>query len=214
MSGAAIRLMVVDDHEVLRQGLRFMLRNEADLIIVAEAMDGRAALENLQAVQPDVLLLDVKMPGMDGLETLRNIRVRWPDLPVLIFTMFDDPEYVEEALECGASGYLLKSVTREELLRAVRAVSSGAGYLQAEITRPLLERFARSTTTREMPQLRPRELEVLELLAEGLPNKEIARRLGITEATVKGHLSQLYDKLGAADRAHAVALALRNRLID
>ena len=212
--GPAVRLMVVDDHEVLRQGLRFMLRNEAEFAIVAEAADGRAALESLQSMRPDVLLLDLKMPGIDGLEILGRIREQWPELPVLIFTMYDDPEFVEEALRCGASGYLLKSVSREELLRAIRAVASGAGYLQAEITRPVRARFARTAPMGEYPRLSPRETEVLELLAEGLANKQIARRLGLTEATVKGYLSQLFEKLGAADRAHAVALALRSRLID
>lgn len=209
-----VHLMVVDDHEVLRQGLRFMLRNEGDLEIVGEAADGAEALDRIEHVRPDVVLLDVKMPNLDGLQTLRAIRERWANLPVLIFTVYDDPEYVEEALRCGASGYVLKSVTREELLRAVRAVSAGAGYLQAEITRPVLERFAREAPPPLTARLSPRETEVLRLLAAGLANKQIAHQLGISETTVKGYLSQLFEKLGAADRAHAVALALRTRLID
>ena len=212
--GPVVRLMVIDDHEVLRQGLRFMLRNETDLVIVDEEPDGASALRVLESVCPDVLLLDLSMPGIGGLETLTMIRDGWPTLPVLVFTMYDDPEFVEEALRRGASGYLLKSVAREELVRAIRAVSIGAGYLQAEITGPILERYARSAPVGEAPHLSRRETEVLELLAEGLSNKQIAPRLGITEATVKGYLSQLYEKLGAADRAHAVALAFRSRLID
>jgi DNA-binding NarL/FixJ family response regulator len=211
---ALTRLMLVDDHEVLRQGLRFMLRNETDLTVVAEAGDGEAAVALLEQARPDVVLLDLKMPGVDGLETLRRIRRRWPDLPVIVLSMYDDPEYVEEALRCGASGYLLKNVSQEELIRAVRAVRAGAGYLQAEVTRPVLERFVRTGSAPVAPHLSPRERELLPLLAEGLLNKQIARHLGVSEATVKGYLRQLFEKLGASDRAHAVALALRSRLID
>ncbi len=218
MSSPVMRLMLVDDHHVLREGLKFMLRGEPGLAVVAEASDGREALEALEtldATLPDIVLLDVKMPDVGGLEALRRIRERWPDMPVLILTMFDDPEYVEEALQAGASGYLLKSVTREELVRAVRAVSGGGGYLQAEITGPVLARFARTAPLPEhVPHLSRRELDVLRLLAQGCSNRQVARELGITEATVKGYLRDLFEKLGASDRAHAVALALRTRVID
>lgn len=214
MTSDAIRLMLVDDHEVLRQGLRFMLRDDPDVAIVAEAGDGLEAIERMGEAQPDVVLLDVKMPNLDGLETLRRIRGTWPEIPVLIFTVYDDPEYVEEALQSGASGYLLKSVSREELVRAVHAARDGSGYLQAEITRPILARFARTVPLPMKAHLSPRETEVVQLMAEGLSNRQIARQLGLSEATVKSYLSQLFEKLGAADRAHAVALALRSRLID
>lgn len=209
-----IRLMLVDDHQVLREGLKFMLRNEADVAVVGEAGDGNQALRLVDSVRPDVMLLDVKMPTVDGLETLRRLRERHPELPVLILTVHDDPEYVEEALRSGATGYLLKSVTREELVRAIRAAAGGSGYLQAEITKPVLERFARGQPAPEGAHLSPRETEIVQLLADGLSNKQIARRIGISETTVKGYLSQLFEKLGAADRAHAVALALRSRLIE
>lgn len=215
MSGSAGRLMLVDDHDVLREGLKFLLRAEPDLAVVSEAGDGDEALEKLDASLPDVVLLDVKMPNLGGLETLRRIRERWPRLPVLILTMHDDPEYVEQALQAGASGYLLKTITREELVRAVRAVAEGRGYLQTEITRPVLERFARiAPMLTGAPHLSPRELDLLRLLAEGRSNRQMAGDLGIAEATVKGYLRDLFEKLGASDRAHAVALALRSRLID
>ncbi|MBI4260326.1 MAG: response regulator transcription factor [Actinobacteria bacterium] len=215
MTSRTTRLMLVDDHEVLREGLTFMLRVEPVLAVVAEAGSGREALESLEAALPDVVLLDVKMPDVGGLETLRRIRERWPELPVLVLTMYDDPEYVDQALQAGASGYVLKSIGREELVRAVRAVSGGGGYLQAEITRPVLARFARMAPMPERaPHLSPRELDVLRLLAEGRSNRQMARDLGITEATVKGYLRELFEKLGASDRAHAVALALRTRLIE
>jgi len=215
VSSSASRLMLVDDHDVLREGLKFMLRAEPDLAVVAEAGDGSEALEKLEASLPDVVLLDVKMPDLGGLETLRRIRERWPELPVLILTMYDDPEYVEQALQAGASGYVLKNITPKELVRAVRAVSEGRGYLQAEITRPVLERFARiAPMLVSTPHLSPRELDVLRLLAEGRTNRQMAADLGLAEATVKGYLRDLFEKLGASDRAHAVALALRSRLID
>jgi len=217
MSGNAqeiIHLMIVDDHQVLREGLKFMLRNEPDVEIVAEASDGAEALKTLETLRPDVMLLDVKMPNVDGLETLRRIRERWVDLPVLIFTVYDDPEYVEEALRLGASGYLLKSVACEELVRAIRAAATGAGYLQAEITKPVLQRFAKRIAARAAVHLSPRETEVLHFLADGLSNKQIARQLVLSEATIKGYVTQILEKLGAADRAHAVGLTLRSRLID
>ncbi len=153
--------------------------------------------------------------GTTSPATLRMIRERWPELPVLILTMYDDPGYVEQALQAGASGYVLKSITPAELVRAVRAVSEGRGYLQMEITRPVLERFALSAPMpAETPHLTPRERDLLGLLAQGRSNRQMAHDLGITEATVKGYLRDLFDKLGAQDRAHAVALALRTRLID
>jgi DNA-binding NarL/FixJ family response regulator len=210
----AIRVMLVDDHEVLREGLRFMMRNERDVEVVAEANDGVEAIGQLQRSLPDVVLLDVKMPNMDGLETLRRLREQWPDLPVLILTMYDDPEYVEAALRSGASGYLLKTVGREELVRAIRAASIGSGYLQAEITRPILQRFASEPHQAIDAHLSPRETEVLRLIADGMSSKQVATDLGISETTVKTYLRQLFEKLGASHRAHAVALALRHRLID
>lgn len=215
MNDRRTTVMLVDDHDVLREGLKFMLRAEPDLVVVAEAGDGREALEKLEGSLPDVVLLDVKMPNVGGLATLRGIRERWPELPVLILTMYDDPGYVEQALQAGASGYALKSIPPAELVRAVRAVSEGRGYLQAEVTRPVLERFALAVATpAESPHLTPRERDLLRLLAQGRSNRQVAHDLGITEATVKGYLRDLFDKLGAQDRAHAVALALRMRLIE
>lgn len=206
--------MLVDDHAVLREGIKFMVRNEPDLEVVAEAEDGGEALDMIEAAHPDVVLLDVNMPKVDGLEALRRIRSRWPGLPVLIFTAHDDPECVERALQSGASGYLLKAVRPEEVMRAVRAVFAGDGYLQAEITRPILTRFARELPTLIPPCLTTRETEVLRLLADGESNKNVARLLGISVTTVKGYLRDVFQKLDVSDRTHAVAVALRNRIID
>ncbi len=141
----AVRLMVVDDHEVLREGLRFMLQRSPDVDVIAEASGGEEALAMLEEDRPDVMLLDLNMPGMDGLTTLRVMQERWPEVAVLVLSFYDDPEYVEQALRSGASGYLLKTVSRDELIRAVKAAAAGAGYLQAEITRPVLQKFAASS---------------------------------------------------------------------
>lgn len=214
MKEPVLRVLVVDDHEMVRQGLKFMLHQYPDVAVVAEAPDGAAALDSIEAAQPDVVLLDIRMPLVDGLQTLRRIRERWPKLAVLVLSMFDDPEYVEEALQNGANGYLLKGVTADELLRAVRAAAAGAGYIQAEVTGPLLARFVRARPKLDLPPLTARELQLLGKLAEGLSNKQIASQLFLSEATIKGYLSALFDKIGATDRAHAVALALRSRTID
>lgn len=209
-----IEIVVVDDHDVLRAGLRAMLETSGEVVVVGEAEDGAAALTLLQRVEPDVILLDVKMPTMDGLSTLRQLRSLQPTLPVLILSMYDDPAYVEEAISAGAAGYLLKTVSREELVRAIRAARDGQGYLQAEITKPVLARFSRTYEESLDVHLSPRETQVLQLVADGQSNKQIATTLAISEATVKTYISSLFEKLGAVHRAHAVALALRHHLID
>lgn len=211
---APIRLMLVDDHAVLREGLRFMLRHADDVQIVSEASDGSEALALLEASRPDVMLLDMNMPGMNGVDTLKVIRERWPEVTVLVLSFHDDPEYVEQALRNGAAGYLLKTVSREELVRAVQAAADGAGYLQAEITRPLLQKFAASSEPEGEINLSPREQEVLQLVADGMSTKQASVELGIAESTVKTYLRVIFDKLGATHRAHAVALALRHRIIE
>ncbi len=210
----AIRLMVVDDHAVLREGLRFMLQHDDSVTIVAEASDGREALETLETAQPDVMLLDLNMPHLDGLETLRRVRADWPDVAVVVLSIHDDPEYVEQALRSGAAGYLLKTVSKDELVRAIGAAADGAGYLQAEITRPVLRKFTAAAEPDGEIQLSPRERDVLQLSADGLSTKQIAVELDLAESTVKTYLRTLFDKLGASHRAHAVALALRHRIID
>ncbi len=210
----AIRLMVVDDHAVLREGLRFMLQHDESVKIVAEASDGREALGTLDTVRPDVMLLDLNMPHLDGLETLRRVRANWPDVAVVVLSIHDDPEYVEQALRSGAAGYLLKTVSKDELVRAIGAAADGAGYLQAEITKPVLRKFAAAAEPEGDIQLSPRERDVVQLIADGMSTKQIAVELDLAESTVKTYLRSLFDKLGASHRAHAVALALRHRIIE
>lgn len=212
---STIGIVVVDDHAVLRTGIRSMLEDIDGVEVVGEAEDGARALELIETIDPDVVLLDVKMPNMDGLSALRELETRNPNLPVLVFSMYDDPAYVEQAISSGAAGYLLKTVSKDELVRAVRAAHEGQGYLQAEITRPVLSRFTRTyDSTSSDIRLSPRETQALQLIADGLSNKQIASQLEISEATVKTYVTSLFEKLGAVHRAHAVALALRQRLID
>jgi DNA-binding NarL/FixJ family response regulator len=212
---APIQLFLVDDHTVLRQAVRLMLETEQDLRVVGEAGDGREAIAAIARTRPDVVLIDLKMPGISGLQAIREIRAGSPRAAVIVFTMYESPSYVYEAMRAGASGYVLKSASKEELVRAIRAVHSGAGFLQAEITRPLLRRLALDARAdADRLDLSLRELQILESLAEGRSNKEIAVALSISEETVKTHLKRLYEKLGASDRAQAVAIALRQNLIE
>ncbi|HEX9122279.1 MAG TPA: response regulator transcription factor [Actinomycetota bacterium] len=210
-----MRILVVDDHLVVREGLRWMLGPDSGIEIAAEAETGAKALEAIEADRPDVVLLDIHLPDGSGLDLLATIRSRFPGLPVVMLTMSDEPTYVEEAVRAGAAGYLLKSAPRGELIRAIEAAAGGDAYIQAEVTRPLLQRFSTAVRSSGVTvPLSPRELEVVALLAEGLADKQIAAQLGVSETTVKSYLRQAYEKLGAADRAQAVAIALRSRLID
>lgn len=210
-----IRVLLVDDHTVLRQAVRVMLETEADVAVVGEGGDAREAIQLVERTKPDVVLIDLKMPGTTGLGAIPEIRARSPKTAVIVFTMYENPSYVYEATHAGAAGYVLKSASKEELLRAIRAVHQGAGFLQAEVTRPLLRRLALDARVEaEKMNLSLREIQILEHLSEGKSNKEIAGILSISEETVKTHLKRLYDKLGASDRAQAVAIALRQNLIE
>jgi DNA-binding NarL/FixJ family response regulator len=210
-----LRVLTVDDHPVVREGLRWMLEGNADVCIAAEADDLAGTLAVLDAEDIDIVLLDIDLGPEDGLAVLRILAERDPPAPTVMLTMYDDPEYVERAVRAGARGYLLKDVPQAELLRALRAAAAGDAYIQAEVTFPLLTRFAHEVRASTEPvRLSDREIEVIQLAARGLANKRIAVELGRSEATVKERLHHVYRKLGAADRAQAVAIALRGRLID
>lgn len=211
----AIRIYLVDDHTVVRQSVRVMLEAEPDLLVVGEAGEGRAGVRGITATLPAVAIVDLKMPGLPGIAAIPEILAASPRTGIIVFTMYDNASYVHEAMHAGASGYVLKSASKEELVRAVRAVHAGAGFLQAEVTKPLLRRLAADARSAgSAGTLTLREIEVVELLAQGKSNKGIGQVLGIAEETVKTHLKRLYEKLGAADRAQAVAIALRQQLID
>ena len=216
MTDMPIRLLLVDDQRLMRDGLKLLLELEPDMVVAAEAADGQEALEAYARVLPDVVLMDIRMPGMDGVEATRRIRARWPDAKIIILTTFDDDEYVFEGLRAGAVGYLLKAVSGEELARAIRTVAAGGALIDPSVTRKVVEAFTRmkpptpspSPSTALVEPLTERELEVLRLLAEGLSNREIATRLYLAEGTVKNYVSSILGKLGARDRTQA---ALRAR---
>jgi DNA-binding NarL/FixJ family response regulator len=214
-----IRVAVADDQEVVRSGFAALLETQADLEVVGTAGDGAEALDLCRSRRPDVVLMDVRMPTMDGLEATRRIIAELGNSTrVLMLTTFDLDEYVYEALAAGASGFLLKDATAEALFEAVRIVASGDALLAPSVTRRLIGEFARlAPAVPPQPdrfrELTPRETEVLRLIAEGLSNGEIAERLVVSEETVKTHVSRVLSKLGLRDRAQAVVVAYESGLV-
>jgi two-component system, NarL family, response regulator LiaR len=206
-----IRVMTVDDHEILRGGIRFSLLAFDDLECVGEARSGEEALRLCSELRPDVVLMDMAMPGMDGVETTQAFLARLPQVQVLALSSFYDPEIVQGAMQAGAIGYLVKGISADRLAQAIREAYAGRPTLAPEAVQALVHRAAPSPGLGS--DLTEREREVLALLATGLTNVEIARRLTVRLSTVKYHLRGIYSKLGAANRAEAVALALENKLI-
>ncbi len=216
----SIRLLIVDDQELVRTGLRLFLETQVDLEVVGEAGDGAEAIERAREVRPDVVLMDIRMPGMDGVEATARLTAPGIEPPprVLVLTTFDLDEYLFGALRAGAAGFLLKDAPRERLLEGIRVVHSGEALLSPSITRRLIEDFAARTDPVEPPtallgQLTPREREVLVLVARGLSNAEIAERLVVTEATVKSHVRSILMKFGLRDRVQAVVFAYEHGIV-
>jgi len=214
-----IRVFIADDQALVRGGFRMILDAQPDMEVVGEAEDGREALRSVADLKPDVVLMDIRMPEMDGLETTRRI-VTDEDAPrVLMLTTFDMNEYVYEAMKSGASGFLLKDVKPEQLADAVRTVAAGDALLAPVITRRLIEEFVRrpapgSTAPPELETLTERELEVLKLIAKGYSNEEIAKELFVSMATVKTHITHILMKLDLRDRVQAVVLAYESGLVQ
>jgi DNA-binding NarL/FixJ family response regulator len=209
------RVFHADDHKVFRDGVRLLLERESDIQMVGSAGDAKEAMKDIQRLKPNVALFDIGMPGGGVIGVIRRLRDESPAVKVLVLTMFDNPSYVHETVSAGALGYLLKEVSGEELVRAVRSVAAGQGYLASAVTLPVLRKLAEDARLEGRRHLlSEREIEILELIAAGLANKEIADRLGVTEVTVKAHLRNLYGKLGANNRAHAVTIALQQKIIE
>ena len=208
-----ITILLVDDHPVVRDGLMAILSTQPDFEVVGEANDGVEAVAQVAALQPDVLLLDLEMPEMDGVAVLRQLRQQGIVVRTIVFTAFDTDERILTAVQAGAQGYLLKGVPRQELFNAIRVVHKGGSLLQPIVASKLLQRVSQESEPPTEP-LTPREDEVLELLAQGLQNKEIAQRLVISERTVKFHVSAILGKLEAGNRTEAVAIAVQRGLIS
>ncbi len=206
-----IRLLVVDDHPIVRQGLEAALQDEAEFEVVGSAGSAEEALALAGRLRPDVVLLDLELPGQSGVEAIPRLAAVSPDSRVLVFTAYETDERVFGAIQSGARGYLLKGATADEIARAVRAVHAGGSHLEPRVAARLMAELR--APRRSSRQLSQREREVLRLVAEGLPNKQIARALSISERTVKFHLSSVFQKLGADNRAQAVALAAAHRLL-
>ena len=211
----ALRVLVADDQPLMRAGLRTLLELESDLEVVGEAANGREAIAEVDRLRPDVVLMDVQMPGQNGVEATRTLRTQFRDVRVLILTTFDDERTVFEGLHAGASGYLLKDVSGEELAAAVRTVASGGAVIGPAVAGAVLDRVAGRSAARDrtserglLEPLNARELQVLAAVGDGLSNPEIARRLGLAEGTVKNYVSRILQKTGTEDRTQA---ALRAR---
>lgn len=208
-----IRILLVDDQRLMREGLRTLLELEPDLDVVGEAEDGQQALLAYEELVPSVVLMDIRMPLMDGVEATRRLLARWPEAKIIILTTFDDDQYVFEGLRAGALGYLLKDVSGEELSEAIRKVSQGGALIEPSIARRVLAEFARLApptpqAASSLPEaLSDREIEVLGLLAQGLTNRQIADRLFLAEGTIKNYVSIILQKLDVQDRTQAVLRA-------
>jgi len=204
-----VRVLIVDDHPVVRTGLRGMLEGQPSLEVVGEAADGEEAIKLAERMSPDVILMDLRMPGMNGVTATAQIKERMPGARVLVLTTYDSGADILRAIEAGATGYLLKDAPREELFRAVRAAAQDKPVLAPEVAAHLMDRVR--WPSEEV--LSGREVEVLELVAQGKSNRDIAGELWISEATVKSHLLHIYDKLGVTDRASAVAAAMKRGIL-
>ena len=209
-----IKILIADDHPVVREGLSAMLNKEPDIQVVGEAENGVEAINKAKELQPDIVLMDLRMPEVDGVEAMRQIRVKNPDMKFIVLTTYDNDEYIFKGIEAGARAYLLKDAPREELFEAIRAVYRGESLIQPAVAGRVLDRFAELSRQVQVPgALSEREVEVLKLIAKGSANKFIAVSLSIGESTVKTHIQSIFQKLGVGDRTEAVTQAIKKGII-
>jgi len=211
---AKIRLLLADDHTVVREGTRELLEREPDMKVVGEAGDGEQAVRLVSELQPDVVIMDIAMPKLSGIEATRQIKMLCPSTAVLVLTAYDNDQYVFALLEAGAAGYLLKDVRSQELIDAIRAVNAGESILHPAITRKVINRFAfraqePKPEEKKLDQLTEREMEVLKLAAKGMTNKDIAHHLTLSTRTVHTHLSNIFSKMQVGSRTEAILFALK-----
>jgi DNA-binding NarL/FixJ family response regulator len=207
---APIRVLICDDHPDFRRGLRALLETAADLDVVAEAADGEAALRAAATLQPDIILMDLNMPGLNGVEATRRVAISSPHIGVVVLSMIEDDDSVFAAMQAGARGYLLKGARKADIVRAVHAVAEGEAIFGPSIAQRLMRYFAApptTTPTHAFPELTVREAQILQLMAEQLTNPEIAARLGLTPKTIRNNVSNIFTKLQVADRAQAIITA-------
>ena len=207
-----IRVLLVDDHMVVRSGLSTVLSVYDDLKLVGEAGDGEEAIKLCEQLQPDVILMDLLMPKMDGVTAIKAIKASWPQIQIIALTSFKEKEYVEGALKAGANGYLLKDVSAEELVNAIRRATAGQPSLSPEAAQVLIKNVNEPLPTHQ--DMTGREKEILALMVEGLSNNEIAERLFVSQSTVKFHVSNILSKMGVTGRTEAVALAVKHHLVN
>ena len=206
-----IRILLVDDHQVVREGLRRMLELEADMEVVGEANDAKEALTQSELFSPEVILMDIKMPGVGGIELTRQLKEKQPSCNIIMLTLYD--EYLAEAIEAGAVGYLLKDVKREELVKAIRAVHQGRSSLNLSLSRDHLAELAAPVESKQRAYLSERELAILRMIADGVTTEEIANQLFLSQATVKRSVHIIFEKLGVHNRSEAVSEAYKRKLI-
>ena len=211
-SQRAIRLLLVDDHKLFRQGMRRLLELDDGVEVVGEADTGERALSEVESKRPDVVLMDIRIPGIDGVEATRRIKQRFPCVSVMMLTSYAE-EYVPEAIEAGASGYLLKSVGHEELSRAIRSVHSGEAVIDPSLSRDLFRRFGEMRRANRESILSPRQVEILRLFASGMYGRSVAAKLFISDTTLKREMRHIFARLGVETRAQAIAEAYAKKLL-
>ena len=215
INNMAVKIMIADDHSMIREGLKNLLELDGDIQVISEAVDGEDCLDKLQVVKPDVLLLDINMPKKNGLEVLKSLKSKRSKLKVLVLTVHNEIEYLMKAVDIGVNGYVLKDSESAELKKAIFTVAEGETYIQPSLIPALNAKMIETNKDAEkIKSLTKRELDVLKLLAVGMFNKEVGKRLEISERTVKNHVSNIFKKLGVTDRTQAAVFAIRNNLVQ